>query len=288
MSQQLQFTWNRGAAAAPAVAVEESGTGSASARRQAIRRAALCWLEQTAPPTGVATFVVTRIQRTRADVAAFWSAPVRNPACEGPDRILTPVRTAVIQCYAEREECWPDCTRSQEMLPKLKGLKSELAEVEATIRQEEPRLRDTNALFEEYALWRYEESHNRRYHALRRAISRVEGSLYEGTSFERIRSAQLADHLYLAVPAGLVERSELAEGWGLLWVDDDLSVRVVVEAEARECLPANRFHLVQNIAAAAKVSELLANGVARREEAVILARPMRCRRAEETVRLSAL
>jgi hypothetical protein len=288
MSQQLQFTWNRGEPEAPEAAVEETVLSSGSARRQAIRRAALRWLEQTAPPTGVATYVVTRIQRTRADVAAFWSEPLRNHACEGPDRILTPVRTAIIQCYAEREECWPDCTRSQEMLPKLKVLKNELAEVEAVIRQEEPALRDTNALFDEYAVWRYEESHNRRYHALRRSIGRVEGSLYAGTSFERIRSAQLADRLYLAVPAGLVEGVELADGWGLLWVEDDLSVRVVVEAEARECLPANRFHLVQKIAAAAKVSELLANGVARREETVILARPMRRRRTQETVRLSAL
>lgn len=236
----------------------------------------------------MATYVVTRIQRTRADIAAFWSEPVRNHACEGPDRILAPVRTAIIQCYAEREECWPDCTRSQEMLPKLKALKSELAEVEAVIRKEEPSLRDTNALFDEYAVWRYEESHNRRYHSLRRAIGRVEGSLYDGSPFERIRSAQLADRLYLAVPAGLVERAELADGWGLLWVSDDLAVRVVADAEARECLPANRFHLVQNIAAAAKVSELLANGVARREEAVILTRPMRRRRTQETVRLSAL
>jgi hypothetical protein len=174
------------------------------------------------------------------------------------------------------------------MLPKLKGLKGELAEVEAKIRADEPQLRDSNALFEEYAVWRYEDSRNRRYHQLRRAISRVERSLYDGTSFERIRSAQLADHLYLAVPEGLVEGSELADGWGLLWIADDLTIRVVVAAEARESLPTNRFHLVQNIAAAAKLSELLANGVAYRAGDVILTRPMRRRRAQQTVRLSAL
>lgn len=293
MTEQLLFRWSgddpsrRPAAPGEPVAAD-LGTAAGSARRQAIRRAALRWLEQTAPPTGVATHVVTRIQRTRADVAAFWSSPVRNDASEGPERILAPSQTAIIQCYAEREECWPDCTRSQAMLPKLKALKAELAEVEAAIRKEEPALRDTNALFDEYAVWRYENSRNRDYHRLRRAISRVERSLYEGTSFERIRSAQLADRLYLAVPAGLVEAAELADGWGLLWVDDELGVRVVVEAQARECLPANRLHLVQNVAAAAKTSELLANGVARREGTVILTRPMRRRRAPEEVRLSAL
>lgn len=290
MSQQLTFSWDLGKEVVrPEPPPAEPESGASQARRQAIRRAVLRWLEQTAPPpTGVATQVVTRIQRTRADVAAFWSAPVRNSGAEGPGRVLAPVRTAIIQCYAEREECWPECSRSQELLPRLKGLKKELADAEAAIRAAEPHLRDPNALFEEYAVWRYEESRNRTYHRLRRAISRVERSLYEGSSFERIRSAQLADHLYLAVPAGLVEGSELADGWGLLWVDDDLTVRVIVPAEARETLPANRFHLVQNIAAAAKASELLANGVAQRGNEVILTRPMRRRRAEERVRLSAL
>ena len=291
MSQQLLFHLNTGKAdgdAAQAAPAEATETGAGSARRQAIRRAALRWLEETAPPTGMATFVVTRIQRTRADVAAFWSEPVRNAAGEGPERILTPQRTVIVQCYAERDECWPDCSRSQGMLPQLKALKAELAEVEATIRKEEPELRDSNALFEEYAVWRYDESRNRRYHKIRRAIFRVERSLYDGTAFERIRSAQLADHLYLAVPAGLVEATELADGWGLLWVEDDLSVRVIAAAEPRECLSANRLHLVQNIAAAAKTSELLANGIARRDDAVILTRPMRRRRSQETVRLSQL
>ena len=245
MNQQLFFKWQRDEASQPAsdaaaAAGQGAETSAGSARRQAIRRAALRWLEQTAPPTGVATHVITRIQRARADVAAFWSAPVRNEACEGPERVLVPAHTAIIQCYAEREECWPDCARSQEMLPKLKALKAEMTEVEAQIRKEEPGLRDTNALFEEYAVWRYEDSHNRRYQRLRRAISRVERSLYDGTSFERIRSAQLADHLYLAVPAGLVEPAELADGWGLLWVEDDLAVRVMVEAQERERLPATR------------------------------------------------
>jgi len=286
MPKQLLFTWSSEddaeADGAPGAAAE-SATGTA--RRQAVRRAVLRWLEQTREPTGLATQVVTRIQRSRADVAAFWSAPVRNSAGEGPDRVLAPLRTTIIQCYAERDECWPDCARSQEMLPKLKAIKAELHEVEAVIRREEPELRDGAALFEEYAVWRYENSRNRDYQRLRRALNRVERSLYEGTAFERIGSAQLADQLYLAVPAGLIEPEELADGWGLLWVDEDLAVRVMVEAQERECLPGNRLHLVQHIAAAAKASELMANGVARREDEVLFTRPMRRRRAPESPRL---
>ncbi|MBN2451992.1 MAG: hypothetical protein JXR77_16515 [Lentisphaeria bacterium] len=287
MSKQLFFEMDfaahtrktRQGAAAPAA------NGGAAKRRLAVRRAALRWLEQGDPPTGIGVSVITRIQRFRADIAAFWSAPVRNPASEGPGRVLAPARTAIIQCYTEREECWPDCSRSDSVLPYLRELKAEMAAVEAAIRAEEPELRDAEALFEEYARWRYDQTGNRRYHILRNQIEKTERSLYDGTTFERIRSAQLADRLYLAVPAGMVGADELADGWGLLWVEDSMQVKVVSEPEARDCLPSNRFHLIQHIAAAAKSSQLLVLGVAARPEGVVFTRPVFRRRVENGVRL---
>lgn len=258
----------------PPRGAEVAKTGAKSCH-DLLRRAVLRWLEQQdAPPTGSAVNVVTRISRLKADVAAFWSQPIRNPGTDGPRQILTPARTAIVQCHAEREECWPDCIRSQEILPQLKDLKAQLAAVEAQIRREEPELRDANTLFEEYAEWHYEESRNRRYLQLRHAIRKMEHGLYHGTKFERIRSAQLADHLYLAVPAGLVERAELADGWGLLWIQDDLEVTVVHEPEERDCLPMNRMHLVQNIAAAAKPPTLRYNGVRAARGEVVFVRPV--------------
>jgi hypothetical protein len=74
----------------------------------------------------------------------------------------------------------------------------------------------------------------------------------------------VADELYLAVPARLVHGHELADGWGLLWVHENLEVTVEKEACARECLNDNRVHLVQNIAAVATRSVLFAQGVTRR------------------------
>lgn len=262
-------------------------TLSTRSRRLLLQRAVLRWLEETSSPTGSALDVVTRISRLRADVAAFWSVPMRNPNEEGPTQLLTPDRTVIVQCHVEREECWPDCIRSREILPQLRQLKTELQETESRIREEEPGLRDNNALFEEYAEWRYEKTANREYHQLKRAIEKMEHGLYHGTKFERIRSAQLADRLYLAVPAGVVEEKELADGWGLIWIEDDLSVRVVAEPEDRACLPLNRMHLVQNIAAAAKNSELLCRGIHQTGEGtVVLTRPLTRRRAEEKPRLS--
>lgn len=254
--------------------------------RQHIQRAVLRWLEDRAePPTGLAGDVVTRVSRLRADVAAFWSVPSRNPHDEGPQRIMQPSRTLIVQCHAERDECWPDCMRSAEILPQLKAAKAELAQLQETIRREEPRLRDNNSLFEEYAEWRYEKSANPRYHAVRQAIDKLEHGLYHGTKFERIRQAQVADHLFLAVPAGLVDPAELADGWGLLWVEPDLTVREMVPAEARDCLPGNRLHLVQNLAAACREHTLLAHGVSRQKEGVVFVRPLVRRRGIETPKL---
>lgn len=275
MTQQLFFDLD--------FAPPPSGSGAPRARSQQslLQRAVLRWLEQQDSPTGAAANVVTRISRLRADVAAFWSSPIRNPNDEGPTQILNPVRTAIVQCHAEREECWPDCIRSQEILPKLKQLKAELAETEARIRKNEPELRDTNTLFEEYAEWRYEDSRDGRYQQLRYAIEKMEHGLYHGTKFERIRSAQLADHLYLAVPAGLVERDELADGWGLLWIEDNLDIVVVHDPEERDCLPANRMHLIQNIAAAAKDHTLRCNGIRVSGADVTFVRPLRRTRSAE-------
>lgn len=247
--QQLMFDWD-----APGKKTADSNPEERRRSRQRfhLRLAAVKWLlEQEPEPAAFALNVVTRISKFMADIAAFWSQPVRNPQDEGPAQILKPVRTAIIQACMTREECWPDYARSTELVPKLRRLKEDLLNVENRIRGEEPMLRDGGALFEEYAVWRYEDSQNPEYHRLRREINRTEHALYRGTQFERIRQAALADHLYLAVPAGLIQPDELADGWGLLWVADDLTVTVAHPAGERNCLDCNRLHLVQNIAAAA-------------------------------------
>ena len=119
MSKQLFFEMDFGTKAGGRAAVPSQRSQK---RRYAVRRAVLRWLEETDSPTGMGAGVTTRIHRFRADVAAFWSVPRRNAASEGPDRILEPVRTAIVQCYAERDQCWPDCVRSAEALDRLGAL----------------------------------------------------------------------------------------------------------------------------------------------------------------------
>jgi len=250
-------------------------TTSRYKRRAAMRQAVLRWLEDTKGVSGAAINVPTRISRFRADLAAFWSRPVQNVHSEGPQRVLEPVRTSIIQCCLEREDCWPDCARSSELLPLLRDLKERIWETERQIRGEEPELRETNTLFEEYAEWRYEDTGNREYHHLKREIEKTEHALYHGTQFDRIRRAHLADWLFLAVPEGLVAPSELTDGWGLLWVMADLSVQEVVSPQDRECLPANRIHLVQNIAVAAREAVMFTQGIRRINDRIVFVHPPR-------------
>ena len=261
-AEQLWLNWDSAAAGPKPVA----GTGRPEPdhewrRRQALRRAVLRWLLATENPTGAATDTITRLSKLRADIAAFWSRPVRNPHAEGPGQLWQPARTAMVQCFLSRQECWPDWSRSAELAPRLRDLKLRQHQLEAGIRESEPELRDGDALFDEYAEWRYDDTANRDYHHVRRDIEKTEQALYRGTQFERIRQAALADQLYLAVPAGLIQPEELANGWGLLWVADDLTVTVAATPEIRECHPENRLHLVQNIAAAGTGAVIFAMGL---------------------------
>ncbi len=245
MAEQLMFDLT-----SPEAKSRTPAERKAYRQRFEFRRAALKWLLETGRPTAAALDVVTRISKFHADIAAFWSQPVRNVLDEGPNQILRPVRTAIVQCCLTRAECWPDCVRSQELLPKLCQLKEQAQAAEAEIRRNEPELRDGASLFEEYAVWRYEDTANPEYHRLRRAIAKTEHAIYRGSQFERIRQAALADQLYLAVPEGLIQPRELADGWGLLWIRDDLQVTVAQPPEMRNCLDSNRMHLVQNMASA--------------------------------------
>lgn len=264
-----------------------SGQSSAGATKRLLQRAVVRWLQEVDPPSGMALGASTRICRFRADVAAFWSQSIRNPHREGPARILQPRRSMIVQCFAEREECWPDCARAAELMPKLDACKTERARLERAIRESEPELRDGNVLFEEYAEWRYEDSANREYHRLHREILQLERSLLQGTEFERICSAEVADQLLLAVPAGVVQAEEMADGWGLLWVSDDLNVTVQKGPELRDCMPANRAHLVQNIAVAATSDVLFHAGLRPGKDGrVSLVQPPRGHRRSKTFHLT--
>jgi hypothetical protein len=281
------------AAADTKAAAEDDDDGRSAGRAAGNKHRIICrtvmrWLENTMPPTALALHVSTRNAKFSADIAAFWSESVRNPHEEGPQRILQPLNTMIVQCYTERRDCWPECTNSPELLAHLSQLKTKLLKCEERIRQQEPHLRDNNTLFSEYASWLYENSQNPEYHQLKRDIEHTEHALYRGTRFDQIRGSHLADRLYLAVPEGLVMPAELAKGWGLLWIDSRLDVREMVQPEHLGCIKENRLHLVQHIAAASKMDVLFHHGLVRRtaKSGIFMVQPPRGHRRPQPGLLS--
>jgi len=80
-------------------------------------------------------------------------------------------------------------------------------------------------------------------------------------SFKDMRRASLADYLYLAVPTDSVHPYEVADGWGLLYINKNLEVKLVKEPELWDCHIENKFHLVQNISSASLKNTLFTNGI---------------------------
>lgn len=218
-----------------------------------LRRAVLGWLLPQRP-TGLGVLVPTRVAKYQADVAAFWATPDRR-------RVLHPTKTLAVEIRRNREQCWPDCVRKDELLPLLKQLKQEKGRLEAQIRQDEPELQDTDNLFAEFVSWRYAATANPEYPRCLRQIEELEHGLYRGSRFEQIRQAKVADLLYLAVPVDTVHVDELADGWGLLEIARGLVVRETRVAENWDCASDRRMHLAQNIAASCQDSLLFAHGV---------------------------
>ncbi len=218
-----------------------------------LQRAALAWLASDSP-TAAAIRVPTRLAKFQADAAAFWSTPQKK-------RLLRPEKTRIVETRISRAHCWPDCAGSEDLLPRLREEKQYRSELEAEIRRTEPHLRDDDVLFPEFEYWNYAGTANRAYKACLRRIRDFEHALYRGSRFERIHRANVANELYLAVPENLITEDELADGWGLLYITKNLTVRMIKRAEHQECPLDNLLHLSQNIAASSLSDVLFANGI---------------------------
>jgi hypothetical protein len=217
-----------------------------------LKQAILGWMVALAP-SGVGTQVPTRISKYQVDVAAFWSAPEKQ--------LLRPEKTMIVEIRDDREQCWPDCGDRDKLLRKLREKKEQKAILEAVIRVNEPELKESDSLFDEYESWNYAASVNQEYQHCLKQIEKIQHSLYKGSRFEQIRRGHVADLLYLAVPAGEVHADELANGWGLLYVDSQHNVTEIKKAEFQEPPESNRLHLIQGLAASAMKNVLFAYGV---------------------------
>lgn len=222
---------------------------------QNLKRAALAFLSALRPD-GLAPNVSTRLKRLCADAAAFWSMPGEK---KGSLRIY---RTAIVETRTEAD-VGIECANRAELKNLLEIAKMERDALEGEIRRTEPGLKDEATLFSEFEFWNYSRSVNPAYKECLKRIDGLEYALYHGSRSDHMRAAKVASELYLMVPAGTVSAKEVADSWGLIHVNDDLTFRLVKEPEMRECPPENMQRLALNIAVAARKDVLFANGIER-------------------------
>ncbi len=208
-----------------------------------LRRSVIAWILKS-KPSGLGYTVPTRIVKYKAGIAAFWA---RSETKKGK-KTLFPCKTAIIEIRTEKDNCIAECGNNSDIKKSLMMEKERKSGLEAQIRNSEPELKLTDNLFSDIESWDYHRTKNHDYSRCCLKIEKLERALNKGSRFERIRQSLLADYLYLAVPKGVTTPQKLVDGWGLLYINEDLSVDLVSPPENWNCPLENKLHLVQNIA----------------------------------------
>lgn len=245
----------------------------------------------------VAMEVRCSIGRYRADVAGWidasslgskvnhfrrWADPQTElPFMDaGRDKVRerVPPRTIIIECKQSRADFQRDAELRETLQRKREHVENRLRKLEETIvKAREPELRSEGTfLFDELETWDFSRSKVKGYQLARVELERVDEKLRHSTKFWSLARYGLADHLYVMAPAGLITKQEVPPGWGLLecparWKSlsklsllelSDQSVRVAVEAPARNVKSAWRERLLRNMAVALTRQAVLGLGIA--------------------------
>ncbi|MBR6371964.1 MAG: hypothetical protein IKS20_02165 [Victivallales bacterium] len=211
--------------------------GGKGALRLELRKAVLDWLwSRRTRPDGLA-FDMGMFRKTdHVDIAAAWLG-----------RGGSGVSGRVFICCPERKDCWPSCSVEESIMAEIVSLKEEREKMEAGIRATEPGLREEGLLFDELAIWDYAHSVNQEYHELCARLASLEAMLYNGTCLQHILEHPLCSRLYVVVPEGVLQTAELLEGWGLLWMKADGSLREMREAKRHAVSPVDEMLFLKRI-----------------------------------------
>ena len=216
-----------------------------------------------------ATRVSTDLPRFRVGAGAFTlCAGRRSPVVHC---------TMLAEVALDRAECIPSPGKRERIVCELEAEKVIRESLEAELRVNEPELCD-GALFPETAVWNYSLTKNRKYHSCLKRMEKLAFQLEHSTLLESILSGQKVTEYYLVTPSGLVSADEIPSAWGLVYVNDDLSFRLVREAEVNDCTQEELTSFALRVSAASASDILFANGISVSDTGSIDFRPVPKRR----------
>ena len=229
-----------------------------------LKSLAIAFLRETGCPA-VATEVRCPISRYKVDVAGYAD---RHPLAKRNGSSMAEPCTFVIECKQSRA----DFLRDNQRMSQLLDLRAKLHRIrcsieEHRIKQLEPQLRVSgSSLFRELEQWDFSSSRVPGYRNVLNRLKQIDEAIHGQTKFFFIAHYALADQLFVAAPKGLIRRSEIPPGWGLLecaaddWLQSqgqaDLlgetpALRIVHESPQRSSKMPRRQRLLRNIAVAA-------------------------------------
>lgn len=220
-----------------------------------IKRAALAFLS-TLSPHALACDVPAKFRKHVVDCAAFW---VQN----GKKGQVYISSTAVVDVIMDPADA---LAGEKKILPLLAEAENELEEIRKRLQKEEPFLKENDSLFAEEEKWDFSRTKDPAYHAIVSRIAELKKSLYSGTRFDKLRKSGIVEKYYIAVPENLLQRSDIAEEWGLVYIGEDLSFRLVKEAQNLPCSREKMNDFALNIGRSAMQNVLFANGIVKDKE----------------------
>ena len=237
-----------------------------------LKRLAIAWLRRIGC-SAVATEVRCPLSRWRVDAAGWIDGEPRGTEAGGPlferdpaERGSRRGRTILVECKQSRSDFLREDADQQSLQRTMDHLERRREEIEEQrVKPREPHLRRSgSALFPELETWDFAASRIDSYRRVVRELRRVEKRLHGATKFGLMARYRLADHLYLFTPSGLIRRSELPRGFGLIEAsgmrlrhpmplapDAPLPLSERHAAPALHSDPEHRVRLLRNIAVAA-------------------------------------
>jgi hypothetical protein len=211
-------------------------TGGESDAHRNLKRLALGWARARRLVLA-ATEVKLPRSAYRADVAA------------ATPRILSEgALTAVFECKASRADFQRDS--APEERAKVAALARRLDALRALIAAHRPDLRRGEELFAEFDAYDLRGLKHETHDRLAAELQTAQRKLHEGTKFAKLGRWQAASLLYVVTEEGVMEPSEVPDGWGWL-VRRGEGLELLVRPGLNPGTPEQRVALLERIAARA-------------------------------------